>query len=168
MDRGYGIFRYIAYSIEIILMFILQTTPNLIPEIFGAKPLLLIPVALTIAFFEEEIPAMFFGLSCGIILDLSSSDNIGFFAFTLTLISFIMSQIFRDYMVVSLLNSLAFVSATSLVFIFLHFMIFYLFAGKIDPLYYFVNHNLPKIIYTIVITPIIYGINRFLYRNLRD
>ena len=55
MEKRYKFFRYLAYAIEILLVFIFQTTPQLLPEIGGSKPVLLIPVALTIAFFEEEI-----------------------------------------------------------------------------------------------------------------
>ena len=168
MDRRYGVFRYIAYALEIILLFVLQTTPDLLPEICGGKPVLLIPAALSIAFFEQEIPSMFYGLACGIVIDLSSSDNIGFYAFTLTLICFVVSQIFRDYMVVNLLNSLAFSAGTAFVLIFLHFMFFYLMAGKSQPGYYFVHHYVSRIIYTTGVSPVLYGLNRFLFRSLRD
>ena len=122
MDRKYKIFRYIAYIIEIILVFVIQTTPGLLPEMGGTKPILLIPVALTIAFFEQEIPAMFFGLGCGVVLDLSFSSNIGYYAFFLTLICFIISQIFRDYMVVSFLNSLAFSAGVIVLIIIMQFL----------------------------------------------
>ena len=168
MEKRYRVFRYIAYAIEIILLFVLQTTPHLLPEIGGSKPVLLIPAALTIAFFEEEIPAMFFGLSCGIVLDLSISNNMGFFAFSLTLISFIVSLIFRDYMVVSFLNSLAFSAGIILFLIGIYFLFFYVFAGKPYAGYYFVHHYISRIIYTICTAPLLYWVNKFLYRNLRN
>lgn len=168
MERRYKIFRYVAYSLEILLLFILQTTPFLLPEIGGSKPILLIPTALTIAFFEEEIPALFFGLSCGVILDLSVSNNIGYYAFTLTLISFIVSQIFRDYMVVNFLNSLAFSGIFVTLIILVYFLLFYVGAGKSEAGYYFVHHYISRVIYTIATAPMLYGINRFLYKNLRD
>ena len=167
MEKRYKIFRYVAYSLEIMLLFILQTTPFLLPEIGGSKPILLIPTALTIAFFEDEIPAIFFGLSCGVILDLSASNNIGYYAFTLTLASFVVSQIFRDYMVVSFLNSLAFSGIFVTVIILIYFLLFYVGAGKSQAGYYFVHHYISRIVYTIAISPALYGLNRFLYKSLR-
>ena len=167
MEKRYKIFRYIAYSIEILLLFVLQTTPNLFPQIGGSKPVLLIPAALTIAFFEEEIPALFFGLACGVILDLSVSNNIGYFAFILTLVGFIVSQIFRDYMVVSFSNSLAFSAIFITLVIIAYFLVFYLFSGKPEPGFYFVNHYISRIIYTICFAPALYGLNKFLYRSLK-
>ena len=168
MEKRYTVFRYIAYSIEILLLFIIQTTPNFLPEIFGSKPILLIPVALSIAFFEEEKPAMFFGLGCGIFIDLSSSNNIGFYAVTLTLTTFVVSQIFRDYMVVSFLNSLAFSAGIIVILVGLYFVFFYVFEGKSSPLYHFVHHYISRIIYTICFVPVLYKVNKYLYRNLRD
>ena len=74
---------------EIILLYVLGTTPNLLPEIFGAKPTLLLCVALTAAIFEREIPAMVIGMICGILTDLGYSNGIGLFTISLTVICFI-------------------------------------------------------------------------------
>ena len=34
-------FRYLAYSLEILVLFLLQQTPYLIPELWGIRPVLL-------------------------------------------------------------------------------------------------------------------------------
>ena len=57
-------YRYLAYSLEILLLFVLGSTPKLLPQLFGAVPCLLVSLALAIAVFENELPAMFFGLVC--------------------------------------------------------------------------------------------------------
>ena len=44
-------FRYLAYTLEILVLFLLQETPNFIPCLWGIRPTLLIPAALTIALF---------------------------------------------------------------------------------------------------------------------
>ena len=167
IDKKHKIFRYIAYALEIILLFIIQTTPGFLPIIAGSKGILLIPAVLTIAFFEEEVPALFFGLAGGVVLDLSASNNVGFYAFILTLVCFVVSRIFRDYMVVSFLNSLAFSALIITVIILVYFLFFYVMAGKPEAGYYFTHHYISKIIYTICFVPIFYGINRFLFKNLR-
>ena len=86
MDKKFTVVRYFAFGIEILILFILQSTPNLIPEVFGGRPLLLIPAAITIAYFEPEIPAMFFGIACGVLLDLGGGDNIGYYTIMLGVI----------------------------------------------------------------------------------
>lgn len=168
MDKRYTIFRYIAYSLEILILYVLQGTPVLIPEIFGGRPLFLIPVALTIAFFENEVTAMFFGLACGVLLDVGMGGNLGFYTIIMTLSGFIIGNIFRDYMVVSFINAMAFCSAFSGGIICLYFLLFYIFAGRGEVDYYFVNHYLSRIIYTIAVSPVFYFLNKSLYKGLRD
>ena len=147
MDRRYTVFRYLAYSLELILLFILQTTPRLLPEILGSKPLLLLPAAITISLLESEIPAMFFGLASGLLLDFGYSDNIGFFTITLTLSCFFIGLIFRDYLVISFFNATVFTFMFCTSLLILYFMFSYVFAGKGDVSYYFSHHYISRIIY---------------------
>lgn len=60
-----------------------QETPGLIPELFGARPVLLIPVALSIALFEGERPSMMFGLFSGLLIDFGIGGALGFHALLL-------------------------------------------------------------------------------------
>ena len=168
MDRRYTVFRYFAYSLELLLLFILQTTPRLLPEIFGSKPLLLIPAAITISLLESEIPAMFFGLAAGLMLDFGYSDNIGFFTVTLTLSCFFIGLIFRDYLVISFLNAVVFNAIFCSGLIILYFLFSYVFAGKGDVFYYFTAHYISRIIYTFLCGIVLYFLNKFLYKSLRD
>ena len=69
MDR-YKIIRYFAYTIEILILYMVQETPGLLPEIGGARPVLLIPAAISIAMFESELAGIAFGLLCGLFLDI--------------------------------------------------------------------------------------------------
>ncbi|MBR1731221.1 MAG: hypothetical protein IJ725_02165 [Ruminococcus sp.] len=140
----------------------------MLPEIFGSKPLLLIPAAITISLLESEIPAMFFGLTAGMMLDFGYSDNIGFFTITLTLSCFFIGLIFRDYLVISFLNAVVFNAIFCSGLIILHFLFLYVFAGKGDIIYYFVNHYISRIVYTFLCGIALYFLNKFLYKNLRD
>lgn len=38
MERRFRIFRYIIYSTELLVLFVIQGIPNFIPELFGGKP----------------------------------------------------------------------------------------------------------------------------------
>ena len=168
MERRYTVFRYFAYSLELLLLFIIQTTPRLLPEFFGSKPLLLLPAAITISFLESEIPAMFFGLAAGLLLDFGYSDNVGFFTITLTLACFFIGLIFRDYLVISFLNAVIFTAVFCTALMVLYFMFTYVFAGKPQVFYYFSHHYISRIIYTFVCGILLYFLNKFLYKNLRD
>ncbi len=168
MAHRYTFFRYLAYSLELILLFVLQTTPNLMPELFGSKPLMILPAVLTISYMESELPAMFFGLAGGLMLDFGYGDGVGFFTFTLTLICFGLSMFFRDKLVASFLNVMAFTAVISTALILAYFLFFYVIAGKGNALGFFVNHYISRIIYTIACEVILYFLNSFLYKNMRD
>ena len=168
MDRRYTVFRCFAYSLELLLLFIIQTTPRLLPDILGSKPLLLLPAVISIAFFENEVPAMFFGLAGGLFLDLAYGDNIAFFTVTLTISCFFIGLVFRDYLVISFFNALAFNAIFCSGLIILFFLFSYVFSGKGDSLYYFSSHYISRIIYTFVCGIILYFLNKFLYKSLRD
>ena len=50
MSRYKGI-RCFAYVLEILVLFMVQETPGLLPPVLRERPVLLIPAALSIAFF---------------------------------------------------------------------------------------------------------------------
>ena len=56
------VIRCLAYTLELLVLFMLQETPGLLPPIYGVRPVLLLPAVIAIALFEEEIPAMAFGI----------------------------------------------------------------------------------------------------------
>ena len=95
-------------------------------------------------------------------------DNIGFFTFALTISCFFISVIFRDNFVVSFLNATAFNSIFCAGLIFLYFLFFHVFAGKGSSLYYFFAHYFSRIIYTILTGILLYYLNKYLSRSLRD
>lgn len=168
MEKKYTAFRYIAYSLEILLIYVIGGSGLVLPELFGGRPMLLISAALTIAFFENELPSMFFGIASGALIDIGTDGNIGFFTFALGFSCFVIGNIFRDYMVVSFLNSLAFCGGFILGLIVLKFIIKYGINGFNNSGYYFLHHYVARIVYTFVLSPLLYWLNKGLYRNLRD
>ena len=63
MALKYKVIRCVAYTIEIILLFILQELPYLMPSLLGVRPLLLIAAPMTIAILENEKIGLGFGVS---------------------------------------------------------------------------------------------------------
>lgn len=168
MQKKFTVLRYFAYGIEILILYILQGTPHLIPEICGATPVLLICTALTIAAFEEEIPALFFGLACGVMCDIALSNTVGYFAIVLTALCYFEAFIFSDLIVKSFLNSMLYALCSCIVVISLYFVFFYIFKGYGNITYYFVNHYLSRIIYTFILTIPVYFLNKLIFTQFRE
>lgn len=165
-ERSTSFFRYLAYAMEIVLLYVLGTTPDLLPQIFGAKPTLLLCVALTAAIFEREFPAMIIGMICGALIDLGYSNSIGLFTIGLTVICFIVGYAANNLVVATFPNYLlyAFVAVGGL------FMLYYLirvvWAGVDNSWDYFMNHLLSRMVQTFVLTVPIYFLNKFIYHTL--
>ena len=161
-------YRYLFYSIEIILLFVFGTTPDLIPEFFGSKACLLLPVAITIAVFEHELPSMFFGLVCGLLTDLGYSNSIGTFTIGLTIICFILGFCANNFITFNFFNAMLAATIVISVLISIHFLFYFVFAGYDNLGEYFVNHYISRIIQTILCAVPLFFINLFVYSTLND
>ncbi len=168
MNINRTFFRYFAYSLEILICYILQGTPKLIPEIFGSRPLLLIPIAIAIASKENEIPSLIFGAVCGVFTDIATGGNIGFFSILMTLICYFEANILKTYFVSNFRTVLIISAITVPLIICLYFLVFTVIAGIENPVFLFVNHYISRIVYTLVMIIPFYFLNKFFYKNLND
>lgn len=165
-ERSNSFFRYLAYVLELILTFILSTTPGLMPELFGAKPALLVCVALTVAVFEREIPAMIIGLLAGILTDLGFTDSIGIFAISLTIICFIVGYAANNLIVAKFFNYILYaIIAVGIIFM-LYFLVIFVIPGTENMWDYFTAHIVSRMVQTFLYSIPFYFINRFVYSTL--
>ncbi len=148
MEKRHTFLRFFAYSLEIIILYVLESTPFLMPEIFGSKPCLLLPLALSIAVFESETAAMFFGLACGVLTDIGFSGKIGFYTVVLALLCFAIGYCARNFFVTNLLNASIIGIGSITLLILIHFWIYVSLADIPDGGAYFVNHYISRILYT--------------------
>ena len=165
-EKANSFFRYLAYTIELILMFALTTAPGLLPQLFGAKPALLICAALTIAIYEREIPAMIFGMAAGILTDIGFTDNIGIFAVSLTIICFIVGYAANNLIVATFLNFLLYAAVAVGALFMLYFLIRFIIAGVGDPWSYFKAHIISRMIQTYIFSIPLYFVNKFIHNSL--
>ena len=70
--------KWTAYGLFLLLMCLLQAAPYLIPEIFGARPL--IPIVVSIAMFEGPVGGAAAGIAGGLLWDLYADRLFGFSA----------------------------------------------------------------------------------------
>lgn len=161
-------FRYLAYSLEILLLFVLGSTPSLLPEIFGATPCLLLALSITIAVFENEIPAMIFGIACGVLLDLGYSNSIGTFTVTLAIVCFVLGFCANNIIAANFWNVMLSATVTITAVLSLHFLFVVVIAGVEHAGVYFVNHYISRIVQTILCTALLYFVNRFIHTTLNE
>ncbi len=157
--------RYLAYTLELLVLFMLQETPGLLPEIYGARPVLVMPAAVTIAMLEEEVPAMAFGILAGLFCDFGYSGVLGFHALVLGVLCFIVSLMVQAYMQVNMVTAFLTGIWTLALTISAQWLFFYYFRFS-EPNYAFLHHYLPKYLYTLLFVPLIHLLNRGLSQSL--
>ena len=158
--------RYLAYTLEILVLFMVQETPGLLPSILGARPVLLFPVVVTIAMFETEIPALGFGVLGGLLCDFGLSGMLGFHALVLGLLCFFISFSVRVYFQINLATAILTGVWSIGLTVCVQWFFLYFFQYSY-PAYAFTHHYLPKYGYTLLFVPLVYLLNRGLSQALR-
>lgn len=165
-DRTNSFFRYLAYVLELLLLFVLTTSPRLMPEPFGGKPALLLCAALTIAVYEREIPAMIFGMLAGMLTDLGYTNNIGLFTISLTVICFIVGYAANNLIVAKFLNFLLYAAVAVGILFMLYFWVNFIIPKVEDMWSYFNEHLISRMVQTYLYSIPFYFFNRFIYLSL--
>ena len=106
MALKYKVIRCVAYTIEIILLFILQELPYLMPSLLGVRPLLLIAAPMTIAILENEKIGLGFGVFAGLLMDMGYGSVIGFHAIVLGVLGFFIGLLAVNLVKTNVLTSL--------------------------------------------------------------
>lgn len=158
--EGNKLMRYLAYSLEIFILFMLQQTPGLFPEIFGARPVLLIPAAIMIAMLEPQMPAVAFGVYSGLMMDFGFGGILGINALIMVFLCYAVSTISQTVLRVNLGTAIITAVWTTAVFILLNWFFQYFLKGYTAPLYALTSRYFPRFCYTVLLSPIIFLINK--------
>ena len=67
--------KYALYVLLMVILYVLQTDPNLF-AIAGVKPVLVLPFAVCIAMFDSQLAGGLFGLLAGILLNSGAADYV--------------------------------------------------------------------------------------------
>lgn len=165
---GYKALRYFAYTIEILVVFMLEQTPELLPHVFGERPVLLLPVAVSIAMFEPPVATLAFGTLCGLLLDYGMGSVLGFHAIVLACLCHAIAVLAADLLRTNFLTALLVLAGSTALVFFLQWFFFFVLYGYAYPGYMLAAHYLPRLVYTLAFMPIFYYFNRALFLNIRE
>lgn len=162
------IIRWCITTLILILLFLLQTTPGLLPAAGKAEAMLLIPAVVCIGMFERETAGAVFGLFAGLLWDLASAQPAGFHGMVLMCLGCASGLLITHLMRNSLLCGML----LSVLGIVLHTMLYWVlfvllrgYAGAASLLY---TRFLPSMAYTALFIPLFYFIFRLLRKQLRS
>ena len=166
MTRRQQTIKYICYCLIILLCDLLQNVSGLFPEIYGARCFLLLPVTIILSMGEDERNGALLGLFAGLLWDLTSGVHMGFNCIYIALMCFfasaLVTYIARDIFITSFVS----ISITTVLYGFLYWLFFIIIKGVKNGEMTLVTFYLPCVVYTLVLTPLIYLILRPIKRKL--
>lgn len=154
------VIRYLAYTLELLVLFMVQETPGLLPHIAGVRPVLVLPAAAVMAMFENETAALAFGIAAGLFCDFGYSGTLGVHALALGALCFLVSLMVRAYMRVNIVTAILTGIWTMGVAFGVQWLVFYVFRHYSMPGFALTHHYLPKYLYTLLFVPLLYLLNR--------
>ncbi|MGI5893825.1 MAG: rod shape-determining protein MreD [Candidatus Merdivicinus sp.] len=152
--------KWICYTLVLLLMFGIQSSPALL-SIGGIKPVLVIPVAVSVALFENEAGSGGFGLAAGLLWDLSAGKLFGFYGMVLMICCVCIALLSMYFVKVNVTNSILLTAVTGFLATVWNFIFYYLIWNYEGVGQCFVRLLL-VLLYTIVMTAPVYYLVRFI------
>lgn len=148
------------YISELFILFSLQQVPGFLPEIYGGRPILILPLMFVVSLAEGNYLSMIWGLITGLILDLSLSRFIGIQVIILGIAGYFLGRLRNKLLEINFCTFLIITLFMEPILIFARFYLIYMTRGLSDIDIAIYNHVIPCIVYTLVLSPIIYLFNR--------
>lgn len=151
--------RYVLYAVEILLLFLLQDTPGLLPQIMGVKPLSVLSAALTIAMVGRRAHPLWRSACTPGFLPISAAGAVfGYHALTFGVLCFLLSGLCGTRIQIQLFTSVLMGLWSCAVAVLLDWLALYVAAGYSLTLYALVTKYLPIYFYTLLTIPVCYGL----------
>lgn len=160
--------KWVTYTLELFLVYIIQFTPNLLPSFLGVKPLLLVVFALSISMFESENRAMWIGLIAGLFMDLGSSTVFGFNALILMVLCYICGVLVVFLMRNNIVSAMVLGVSGLMITELLRWFFVYVLWGDPKIWYYLYAIMLPRVVYSAVLIPAAFFFNRALVSHMDE
>lgn len=152
--------RYILYTVEVLVFFVVQETPFMLPRITEVKPLLILPVAISIAMLETGKLALIFGVISGLLMDIGYGSIIGPNVIILTSLCFAVEYVCRNYIPENIVSAITLMAVCVVAVVAADFVVNFALKGIDGKPDIFFRYYCPIMLYTVVISPIVYYINK--------
>lgn len=158
--------RKIISLLIIIICFLLQATVFARFTIASIRPNLLLIVTASFGFMRGKKEGMIVGFISGLLIDVFWGDILGFYTLIYTVIGYLNGFFKRLFYDEDIKLPLALIGASDLAYGMVIYFCYFLLQGNFDFLYYLLHIILPELVYTILITLVLYQIILQINRKL--
>ena len=139
-----------------------QHTDAAVPDLFGAKAMLLIPLCVCIAMFEKSMGGLTFGVICGVLWDSVSATGDGFFSIALAAVGFLTGAAITYLMRRNIFSALILSVVSCLTVNTLYWAVFIMLKGYEGAWSVLSGFYLPSALYSVLFTFIYYYLVRLI------
>ncbi|MCR5002345.1 MAG: rod shape-determining protein MreD [Lachnospiraceae bacterium] len=150
--------RKIIVAAMIITGYLLQTTLFKAITLAGIVPNILLIITSSFGFMRGKNEGMFIGFFSGLIIDIFFGRIMGFYALVYMFIGFVNGFFRRIFYPEDIKLPMILIGFSDLLYSFLCYIFLFMLRGKLHLSYYFVHIMLPEVVYTVLVTLIIYKI----------
>ena len=158
--------RKITMAVMIIMCFLLQTTLFRSLAFAGIVPDLLIVLTSAFGFMRGEKEGLLIGFFSGMLCDIFFADILGFQALVYMYIGFFNGKFCKIFYPEDIKLPLALITVSDLSYGVICYVLFFLLLGRLNFLFYLRTVILQEVVYTIVITCLLYPMSLFVNNRL--
>lgn len=163
--------RKVTIALLILIGYLLQSSMFKIVSLGGVAPNILIILTSSFGFMSGKKEGMVIGFVSGLILDVLFGNILGFYALVYMIIGYLNGFFASIFFPEDIKLPMVLITSSELVYCLLVYFFKFLIQGKIKFGYYLVHIILPEIVFTVLVTILIYKgilyINEWLLDNER-
>ena len=148
--------RRIVVVFMIIIGYLLQTTLFKAITLAGIVPNILLIITSAFGFMRGKNEGMFIGFFSGLLIDIFFGKIIGFYALVYMFIGFVNGFFRRIFYPEDIKLPMILIGLSDLLYCFLCYIFLFMLRGKLHLGFYFVHIMLPEVVYTVLVTLILY------------
>lgn len=150
--------QFIMSVIVIIVCFLLQSTVFQALSIAGVVPNLLLIVTVAAGYMHGRKNGIYVGLACGLLVDICYGDIIGLFGLMYMCIGYLNGYAHKVYFRDDYTMPIILVSISNLLYGFFYYVFLFLLRNRLNFFFYLRRIILPELIYTVVVSIVLYKI----------
>lgn len=145
-------------GVLILLCFLLQCTVFQSLAFGGIVPNLLIVLTSSLGFMRGEKEGLLIGFICGLLCDIFFSEVLGFHALVMMYIGYLNGKFSRIFYPEDIKLPMALIIVSDLSYGIICYILMFLVRGRLNFSYYLMNIIVPEVVYTTVVTLLLYPI----------
>ena len=161
--------RKIFIAVTIIICFLLQSTVFQRLSFVSISPNLLIVVTAAFGFMRGRKEGLFVGFFCGLLIDIFYGSMIGFYALIYMYIGFCNGFLYKIFFDEDVKVPMVLVAGSDIAYGVLVYGLQFMLRGRLDFFSYLQHIILPEMVYTVLLTAVLYRplyrLNRWLTEN---